>query len=66
MGGTAEQLYRYCDKASKVDKLFLEDYNGTSKDPKIYGNYLFFLSDRARVSEKQSPREEESFGNRTE
>jgi hypothetical protein len=49
VGGTAEQLYRYCDEASHADRLLFHDqYNGTSKAPQIYpdSNYLFFLSDR--------------------
>ena len=51
VGGTAEQLYRYCDDAPTTHRLLFHDsYNGTSKAPKMYTdtNYLFFLSDRGR------------------
>jgi C-terminal processing protease CtpA/Prc len=51
VGGTAEQLYRYCDGASMTDRLISHDqYNGTSKAPQMYTDtkYLFFLSDRGR------------------
>lgn len=54
VGGTAEQLYRYCDNAETTDRLFFQDqYNGTSKAPQMYmdSNYLFFLSDRGRRSD---------------
>ncbi len=51
VGGTAEQLYRYCDGDTHTDRLFFRDrYNGTSKAPQLYpnSNTIFFLSDRAR------------------
>ena len=49
VGGTAENLWKYCDDEPTSQRLFNDDtYKGTSKDPQIYndGEYLFFLSDR--------------------
>jgi C-terminal processing protease CtpA/Prc len=60
VGGTAENLWRYCDGEASSGPLFTDDdYKGTSKDPQLYtdGNqqYLFFLSDRDLQGDKWVP-----------
>lgn len=63
VGGTAENLWKYCDSADdsvSSQPLFTDDnYKGTSKSPQLYPgkkdqNYLFFLSDRGYSSSKKN------------
>ncbi|KAG7369681.1 peptidase S41 family protein [Nitzschia inconspicua] len=62
VGGTAENLWKYCKDEPSSRPLFQDDdYRGTSKDPQLYRHngskpqqrYLFFLSDRGRGSGNQ-------------
>jgi C-terminal processing protease CtpA/Prc len=50
VGGTAENLWKYCDGKSTSERLIPDGYKGTSKDPQLYrvggDTYLLFLSDR--------------------
>jgi len=54
LGGTAPQLWVYCEGEELALPITGENYNGTSKSPGLYNvgddQFLFFLSDRANAS----------------
>lgn len=57
VGGTTEQLWKYCDSEKSSERLIDDGYRGTSKSPQVYQssagrNYLFFLSDRKMIGSK--------------